>query len=43
MSGIWTKTEAGWRAALSRKFDNEVELHDLVEGKSGFSCKSESV
>ena len=32
MSGIWTKTEAGWRAALSRKFDNEAELHDLVEG-----------
>lgn len=31
MSGIWTKTESGWRVAPSRSFDNEEELHDLVE------------
>lgn len=32
MSGIWTKTESGWRVVPSRSFDNEGELHDLVEG-----------
>ena len=32
MSGIWEKKESGWRAVPSRPFDNEGELHDLVEG-----------
>ena len=35
MSGIWTKTNKGWRAALPRKFENEKELHDLVEENIG--------
>lgn len=32
MSGIWEKKESGWRTVPSRPFDNEGELHDLVEG-----------
>lgn len=35
MSGIWTKTNNEWRAALPRKFKDEKELHDLVEENIG--------
>lgn len=35
MSGIWTKTDGKWRAASSRDFESEKELHDLVEGNIG--------
>ncbi len=35
MSGIWTKTDGKWRAASSRDFESEKELHDLVEENIG--------
>lgn len=35
MSGIWTKTDGRWRAASSRDFESEKELHDLVEDNIG--------
>ena len=35
MSGIWTKMDGKWRAASSRDFEREKELHDLVEENIG--------
>ena len=35
MSGIWTKNDGRWRAASSRDFESEKELHDLVEDNIG--------
>ncbi len=35
MSGIWTKTDKGWRAVLPREFKDEKELHHLVEENIG--------
>lgn len=35
MSGIWTKIDGKWRAASSRDFESEKELHDLVEENIG--------
>lgn len=35
MSGIWTKMDGKWRAASSRDFESEKELHDLVEENIG--------
>lgn len=35
MSGIWTKMDGEWRAASSRDFESERELHDLVEENIG--------
>ncbi|MYI98489.1 MAG: hypothetical protein F4104_02405, partial [Gemmatimonadetes bacterium] len=35
MSGIWTKMDGEWRAASSRDFESEKELHDLVEKNIG--------
>lgn len=35
MSGIWTKTDRGWQAALPQRFKLEKDLHDLVAANVG--------
>jgi len=35
MSGIWTKTDRGWQAAIPQKFKKEKDLHDLVVANVG--------